>query len=64
MKLYNFLKSFIQGFHSIFNINGDAFELPEIKSDSENILSDWQAIGNDIRKVVSKKELKKWRKKE
>ena len=38
------IKAFWKGFNSIFNIQGDSFELPEIKSDSENIKSDWDKI--------------------
>ena len=38
------IKAFWKGFNSIFNIQGNSFELPEIKSDSENIKSDWDKI--------------------
>lgn len=53
------VQSFMDGFNSIFNIKGDFFELPEIKNDNENILSDWQAVGNDIRNVAMGKEISK-----
>lgn len=49
----NNLKAFFEGVASAFNLNGDAFELPEVHTDAENILSDWQTVGNYMR-VASK----------
>jgi hypothetical protein len=48
----NFLTQFFKGVASIFNINGDTFEIPKIKTDAENLRDNWQNIGNGMRKVI------------
>lgn len=49
MILYNRL---LKGFQSAFNLDGDTFELPEIKTDAENICTDWEVVGNLLRETA------------
>jgi len=48
----------LRGFGSILEImpSSKIMNLPKIKTDEEAIKSDWDSIGNDFKKVISKLE--------
>lgn len=60
MKLSNKIRSFLWGVGSLGNIFGGYVDLSKYteRSDYDALMSDWEAVGDDMRKVMDSLPLK------